>query len=80
MVYDIEGAGQGITKDQQNEASAIIRNLQIIFNFIETNDESMLFTNDIRLFDDKDTIYTFYEKVRAAASTYNNERDKLNKI
>ncbi len=80
MVYDVEGAGEGITEDQQQEASEIIKNLQKILIYIKTNDESALFSRDVRLFTDEDTIFTFYEKVRSAISGYNTERDKLKKV
>lgn len=77
-VYDIEGAGAGLTEEQQGEIALIIKNLQGAIKGIR-EEGGTLYDKDVRFFGDM-TIRQLYDKTKEIVAAAKAERDKLNRI
>lgn len=77
-VYDIEGAGGGLTYEQQKECANLIKNMQEILKAAKAH-EGILYEQDARLFGDL-TIREFYEQVRKVAASSDVKEENVRKI
>ena len=77
-VYNIEGAGVGLTKEQQEESALIIKNLQEVMKATKTP-SGILYDKDVRLFGDL-TIREFYEQVGKVVASADAEKSRLHKL